>query len=201
MSRLTSAWDDAAPSYDRKSAWLERHVLASSRPWVAERARGYTLEVGVGTGLNLPHYGLDITITGIDWSPAMLALARQRIDGSPSAVELQVADAMALPFTDASFDTVVSTFTLCSVPDVRIALTEMARVLRPGGRLLLADHVASTSPIVRQLQSLMERVTIPSMNEHFCRRPSTLLEDLGFVIEERERERLGVIERVSSRHV
>lgn len=105
--------------------------------------------MAIGTGLNLPHYPAGIRLTGIEWSPAMLERARQRAATLGRDVDLQGSDARALAFPDGAFDTVVCTFSLCGIPDDRRALAEMVRVLRPGGRLLLADHVAASPWPVR----------------------------------------------------
>ena len=100
---------------------------------------------------------------------------------------------------DASFDTVLCTLGLCAIPDDRRAVTEMARVLRPGGRLLLVDHVAASASALRAVQWLYERITIPLAGEHFRRRPLIYVRELGFDVEEAERFRLGIVERVSAR--
>jgi ubiquinone/menaquinone biosynthesis C-methylase UbiE len=88
---------------------------------------------------------------------------------------------------------------LCAIPDDRRAVSEMARVLRPGGRLLLVDHVAASASALRGVQWLYERITIPLAGEHFRRRPLIYLRELGFLIEESERFKLGVVERVCAR--
>jgi ubiquinone/menaquinone biosynthesis C-methylase UbiE len=125
----------------------------------------------------------------------MLALARER----GRTATLRQADAHALPFADAAFDTVVCTLGLCAIPDPKKAVAEMARVLRPGGLLILVDHVASTWRVLRGLQWLVERVTIPLAGEHFLRRPLVLVEALGLDIEQRERFAAGLVERLTAR--
>jgi SAM-dependent methyltransferase len=100
-------------------------------------------------------------------SPAMLAIARRQASQLDHPVELREADADALPFPDASSDTLVCTFSLCAIPDERGAIAEMYRVLRPSGHLLLADHVAASTWPVRAVQRLLRVVTIPTGGEHF----------------------------------
>ena len=129
----------------------------------------------------------------------MLEHAERRAAASGRKVTLQVGDAHRLEFPDASFDTVVCTFSLCAIPDERRAIAEMWRVLRPGGQLLLADHVVSTSAPVRLLQRLLEVVTIPIGGENFRRRPIVHVRDQGFAIEQQERFKLGIVERVAAR--
>jgi len=196
--RLQRYWDRQADSYDRQMGFAERHLFADTRAWVCGQARGETLEVAIGTGLNLPHYPADVGLTGVEWSPAMLAVAERRAARLSRAARLQVGDARALPFANASFDTVVCTFALCGIPDERLALAEMARVLRAGGRLLLADHVASAVLPVRMLQAAADAVSVPLAGEHFRRRPVHRLPDLGLRVERQERLRLGIIERVAA---
>lgn len=103
---------------------------------------------------------------------------------------------MALSFPDASFDSVVFSFSLCGVPEVRGALLEGLRVLRPGGALLMADHVVSTSRPVRVLQRVGEVVTLPLFGEHFTRRPSLVARELDIEIVAIERLGRGAIERL-----
>lgn len=206
MARRTRSdvWDRHAPRYDAATAWVERRFLAEGRRWACPRATGRTLEVGVGTGANLGHYPPGIEVIGIDPSAGMLAQAREKVArekgarstaGAP-AVELLLADVGDLPFEDGTFDSVVATYVLCCVPDLPLALTEIVRVLRPGGQLLLADHVRSTVWPVRLAQRALEAVTIPRQEEHFTRRPAALLEGVGLQIVESSRVTLGVLERV-----
>jgi ubiquinone/menaquinone biosynthesis C-methylase UbiE len=192
-------WDKHSASYDREMRFFDRVLFKDSRAWVCSQAVGETLEVGVGTGLNLPFYPGAVRLTGIDLSPAMLAIARRQAGHLDPSIELREADAHALPFADGSFDTVVCTFSLCAIPDDRRAVAEMYRVLRPAGRLLLADHVAGSSWPVRAVQRLLEIFTIPMGGEHFLRRPSMQLRAEGFEIEQQERFKLGIVERVAAR--
>ena len=135
-------------------------------------------------------------MVAVDISPGMLAQATAKAARQGTPVVFVQADAQRLPFPDDTFDAVVSTFSLCGVPDERVAVAEMARVLRPGGSLLLADHVASTSWWLRAGQRLLELVTIPLHNEHFTRRPRPVVEELGLRIIDGNRSRFGVIERL-----
>lgn len=196
--RLRRAWDRHANSYDRSMAFAERRLFADTRDWVVRRARGRTLEVAIGTGLNLPHYRTNLDLVGVEWSAAMLTLATRRAATLGQPVRLVQGDAAALPFPAETFDSVVCTFGLCAVPDDSQVLAESVRVLRPGGRLLLADHVASSVAPVRGLQAMADLVTVPWQGEHFRRRPADLLPGLGLVVEESDRFRLGVIERLAA---
>lgn len=197
--RLRRKWDRYAGSYDQEMGFLDRRLFGDSRDWVCSRATGQTLEVAIGTGLNLAHYPDGVRLTGVDWSPAMLAIARRRAGELGHDVDLRRGDAQDLEFPDASFDTVVSTFSLCAIPDDRLALREMARVLRPGGLLLLADHVEAARWDARAAQRLIELVTVPLSGEHFRRRPSNHVWAMGFTVEEHQRFKLGIVERLAAR--
>jgi len=115
--------------------------LVPYRQRVAGAATGRVLELGIGPALNLPFYGPEVrSVIGIDPSPALLSMAGARRLDVPFPVDLLEGSAEALPLDDASMDTVVTTWTLCSVPDPIRALQEAVRVLRPGGRLLFVEH-------------------------------------------------------------
>ena len=197
--RWRQYWDKHSKSYDKQMGFFDRHLFGDSRSWICSRATGDTLEVGIGTGLNLPFYGEQVSLTGIDFSAAMLAIARQRAAHLGRQAELREADALALPFPDASFDTVVCTFSLCAIPDDRRAVAEMTRVLRPRGLLLLADHVAAAASPARAVQHVMDLITIPLQGEHFTRRPLRHVQAQGLQVEERERFKLGITERLAAR--
>jgi ubiquinone/menaquinone biosynthesis C-methylase UbiE len=145
------------------------------------------------------HYPDDVTLTGIDLSEQMLVIARDRADELGRKVELRQGNAHQLPFDDAVFDTVVCTFGLCAIPDLDAAVAEMIRVLRPGGRLILVDHVVSPSRVGRGVQRLIEAVTIPLGGEHLRRRPLTKLRHTELEVEERERFKAGIVERLVAR--
>ena len=197
--RLRRYWDKHARSYHQQMGFFERHLFRDSRQWICSQATGEVLEVAIGTGLNLAHYPDGVALTGIEWSPTMLDLARRRAEHLDQSVDLRLGDAQALEFPNARFDTVVCTFSLCAIPDDRKALDEMARVLRPGGLLLLADHVAATAWYARAGQRLIELITIPVGGEHFRRRPLTHVTALGFSIERHDRFTLGIVERLAAR--
>lgn len=197
-SRWQRYWDRLAPGYDHRMGVWERAFFADTRAWIGSRASGRVLEVAVGTGLNLPHYPPEAEVTGIDFSPAMLTIARKRAAELGRHAELHTGSAELLEFPDASFDTVVCTFSLCAIPDDRRAVAEMVRVLRPGGRLLLADHIVGGSPLVRALQWMIERYSVPRHGEHFRRRPFELVLAAGLRVHERDRFGYGVVERLAA---
>jgi ubiquinone/menaquinone biosynthesis C-methylase UbiE len=199
VDRLRRYWDKHARHYDRQMAFWERRLFPDGRQWVCSRASGDVLEVAVGTGGNLRHYPGDVRLTGVELSPEMLRLARQEAERLGRAVDLRLGDAQALELPDAAFDTVVCTMSLCAIPDQRRAIAEMKRVLRPGGRLLLLDHIVGEPWWVRAIQWLLERLTVPLQGEHLRRRPLLQVQAEGFEVERRERSKLGLIERLSAR--
>jgi ubiquinone/menaquinone biosynthesis C-methylase UbiE len=129
-------------------------ATASLRAEVAGGARGKTLEIGAGTGLNFRHYPAGAKVVAIEPAPGMHARAarRARAPEVRASVEVSDANALRLPFADAQFDTVVASFVLCSVKDLDTALAEVRRVLVPGGAFRLVEHVASPDPSMRAWQ-------------------------------------------------
>lgn len=188
-----------APKYDEESGSAERWFFGSEhRGWACGRAIGGTLEVAIGTGLNLAKYPPDVCLTGIDITPEMLALARVRASDLGRPVALCESDAQALPFPDNTFDTVLSTYSMCSVPDEGRAVLEMKRVLKAGGRLILVDHVRSSVAPIYWIQRLMELAPSRGKRE-LTRRPITHVLAAGLRIEETDRSRAGMIERLAAR--
>src|SRR5438552_3105525 len=147
--RVRRYWDSHAPGYDREMAFMERILFEDGRQWVCSKATGDVLEVAIGTGRNLPFYSPNVRLTAIEFSPAMLEIASRRAAELGRPVDLRLGDAQALDLPDAAVDTVVCTLSLCGIPDERRALREMKRVLRPGGRLILLDHIVASPACAR----------------------------------------------------
>ncbi len=184
MSRLFAA------IYDPFMRSTEQACLSRWRADLLTQASGDVIELGAGTGVNLPFYGSQVTrLVLTEPDGHMRAKLRTRAGLRP-AVDVRAASADALPFDDATFDTVVSTLVLCSVPDVGRALAEVRRVLRPGGRLLFLEHVAADDRPARlawqrRLEPLWCRV---AGNCHLTRRTDEEIRAAGFVVEEQIRE-------------
>jgi ubiquinone/menaquinone biosynthesis C-methylase UbiE len=196
LDRTRRFWDQFAGRYDHRIEPTERMLFPGGREWACAQADGDVLEVAVGTGRNLPYYRRVQSLTGIDLSPGMLAVARHRALALGIYADLRVGNAEALEFGDATFDTVVCTISLCNIPDDRAAIKEMYRVLKPGGRLVLLDHVASDRTWLRVGQWLLEQVTRRTNGDYQTRRPLPLVEAQGFVVSHSERSRLGWVERL-----
>ncbi|MGQ0773769.1 MAG: class I SAM-dependent methyltransferase [Pseudonocardiales bacterium] len=198
VARLRRRWERYAPRYDRDMGFFERLQFGGGRAWVCSQASGDVLEVAIGTGRNLAFYPAEVRLTGIDFSPAMLGIARKRATELGREVDLREGDAQALEFPDASFDTVVCTLALCGVPDHRAVIAEMHRVLRPGGKLLLLDHIGSHHRLIRLGQQLLEKLTVRLLGDYQTRRPLPLVEQAGFVIQRQERLKAGTVERLTA---
>ncbi len=197
-TRVRQIYDHVAGRYDRGIALSEKILFRDGRRWVAAQAQGAVLEVGIGTGRNLPFYPPDVRLTGVDLSAAMLQIAWRRARALGRAVALCAGDAQALPFPDAWFDTVVITLTLCTVPDERRAVREAYRVLRPGGRLFLLEHVRSPIWPVQIVQRALEPLARWLMADHLLRAPLDDLPAAGFVIDQVERYGWGIVERIAA---
>ena len=196
--RVRHIYDRLAPGYDRVIRVAEKLLFRDGRQWVCSQARGDVLEVAVGTGRNLPFYPESVRLTGIDLSPAMLEIARARARCLGRKADLRLGDAQALEFPESAFDTAVFTLALCSIPDERAALAEVKRVLRPGGSVLLLEHVRSPVGPVRAVQRLLEPLCVHFEADHLLREPLDPLRAEGFEIRRVERSRLGIVERAAA---
>jgi len=182
--------------YQRISAFYDlMEVLPERRyhPW-RERLWSlvegpHVLEVGVGTGKNMPYYPEGLRITGIDLTPGMLARIQERAAKMELDVSLNLGDMQALEFPDATFDSAVATFVFCSVPDPVLGLHELQRAVKPGGQIVLMDHVRSEQPLLGVLMDIFNpaavRMTGANINRRTVENVSTSrlsiehVEDLG----------------------
>lgn len=164
---------------------MNTKAMKDERRRCLESITGTVLEVGFGTGLNLPHYPREVTkVVGVDPSETSARLARKRIAASPFPVELIGLSAEKLPLPDASVESIVSTFTLCTIPDVAGALLEMRRVLLPGGRFYFVEHGRADDPRVERWQRRLNSIQQAVFGGcHLNRHISALIEEAGFEIE------------------
>lgn len=183
--RTRRRWNREAARYDGRR--LERAVIRDTRALLCAGARGRTLDVAVGTGHDLEFLPPEVTITGLDLSPEMLARARERAEELGRPVTFVEGDAQDLPFDDGSFDSVVCTLSMCAIPDQRAALAEMYRVLVPGGRLLMVDHIEYARFPMRWIERL---------REYPRGRPRDLAVEAGFVVGHHDRLVFGLVERL-----
>lgn len=161
------------------------------RERVIPAARGRVVEIGLGSGLNLRFYDpakVD-TVIGVDPAGEMLTKAVRRTAGLAFPVEMAAVEGESLPFEAESADTVVVTYSLCTIPSPEQALAEMRRVLKPGGHLLFAEHGASPDTGVARWQGRLDRWVWPALAGgcHLSRHPDRLIEEAGFAFERLER--------------
>jgi len=164
---MRSIWERRAKLYDFcEGSDLRRGVHKKA---LFGRIRGRTLFLAIGTGIDIPHLPAGPPIVAIDISRAMLKKSRRRAEAFGGNLQLVQGDAMSLCFRDGSFDTIVTSCTMCSVPDPAAVFDELYRVLRPDGRLLMFEHMQSTNPIlgaVLDLMTMMTRRRGTQMNRH-----------------------------------
>ena len=151
-------WDNAAKSFDIMNSGIELRYGEKKREWFS-RSEGRTLLVAVGTGLDLQYFSPEQKVVGIDISSKMLEKAKVKSNDLASDTELVRADAQMLGFADNSFDSVVTSCTFCSVPDPVAGLKEIRRVMKPGGKLLMFEHVRSNIFWMGPMMDLLTKVT------------------------------------------
>jgi ubiquinone/menaquinone biosynthesis C-methylase UbiE len=181
-----------AAMYDRMLAGPEAAGLHARRETLLAGASGRVLEIGAGTGANLALYGPGVeSLTVTEPEAPMARRLERRIAEQSRPVELVQASAEDLPFSDGSFDTVVSTLVLCTVRDQQRALRELRRVLAPGGRLLFIEHVRSEQPRLARWQDRLNRVNAVMGRGCNCNR-ATLdgIRAAGFTVEDVEADEL-----------
>ena len=197
LDRIRHTYGRLSTTYDRSAGRWDRILgLDAGRRWVCTRAQGEVLEVGVGTGLSLPHYNPDIRLTAIDLTPEMLDRAEARAADLGIAAQFRVGDAQALEVDSGTVDTVIFTLSLCTIPAPRRAIAEAWRVLRAGGQLLLIEHVRSPNPVVRAGQRFLDPLFRRLEADNLLREPLEHVRQQGFHVEELERSALGIVERL-----
>ncbi|HEV3259773.1 MAG TPA: class I SAM-dependent methyltransferase [Gemmataceae bacterium] len=172
---------------------MDRPFLAKHRQQLLATVYGEVLEIGFGTGLNLPHYPAQVRrITTVDPNAGMQRLAQRRVRRSKIEVDQRVLSGERLPFEHDRFDCAVSTFTLCSIKDVNQALSEVYRVLKPAGKFLFLEHGLSPEPTVQKWQHRLNWLEMRfadgchldrNMNELVAARPFSSIEIEGFYLE------------------
>jgi ubiquinone/menaquinone biosynthesis C-methylase UbiE len=205
LQRIARIYDEQAPSWDRREGRGENLVLGRAyRERLARMLDGNVLEIGVGTGetlrrLQAANFPID-SYTGIDVSTGMLAQASKYIEPSPFPVTLQQMNAENLTsFPDNAFDTVTASLVLCTVPNPEAALREMARVVKPEGKIVLIEHVLAKNPLVRTAMKALAPVQRRHMACHIDRRTDRMLRDLGFRVERDESRVLGIVHLMVAR--
>ncbi len=193
-------YDRIAPVYDAMAWFAERFRFSKWRPELWQSVEGKTiLEVGVGTGKNFAYYPNNLNITALDISPKMLQQAARRAGELNVDVELVEGDAQALPFEDDSFESAVTSFVFCSVPDPVQGLRELCRVLQPGGQLLMLEHVLSEKPVIHTLMKWFDFVPYRVWGAHINRQTVENVRIAGFEPVEDTDLSLDIIKRIEAR--
>lgn len=181
--KIREQYDRIANRYDAVD-WV---IPAAWRKQATSLAYGRVLEVGVGTGLNLPYYSERCQeIVGIDLSPGMLVRATEKAKHSKMPVRLALMDVQDLSLQSASFDCALVAFVFCTVPDPAQGLRECFRVLKPGGKLILLEHMGSDKPWLRKIMNWLNPLTVRLMGDHINRRTACLTVEAGFLPESAE---------------
>jgi ubiquinone/menaquinone biosynthesis C-methylase UbiE len=180
-----------ATFYDRMTAGTERAGLAERRRDLLANASGKVLEIGAGTGLNLPHYPPAVEVVFTEPEAPMARRLERKLAQANRRAAVTLAPAEALPFADDSFDTVVCTLVLCTVSDPAKALSEIARVLRPGGQLLFLEHVRADDPGLARWQDRLAPLWRRFGHGCNCNRPTpSLIEGSALSLEQIEQDEL-----------
>jgi phosphatidylethanolamine/phosphatidyl-N-methylethanolamine N-methyltransferase len=199
-ARTRARYDRLARVYDRMEARIETRRFGRWRALLWSRVQGErVLEIGVGTGKNLAYHPSGARVTAIDLSPKMLERAEQEAARLDSSVTLQLADAQALPFPDASFDTVVATFVFCSVPDPVLGLRETRRVLKPDGQLLLLEHMLSANRLLRLMMRAINPVVVRLMGANINRETLRNVERVDFRVHQVESLMGDIVKLIEAR--
>ncbi len=159
--KIRQRYDRLAPWFDSLEGFLEGLIFRRLRKKLWAQIQGeHVLEVGVSTGKNFAFYPTDARMTAIDFSPKMLAQAQRKRERKQLDVHLDLMDVERLYYADNSFDTVIASFVFCSVPHPRRGLKELYRVLKPGGQLLLLEHVLSSNKLIARLMNLLNPLIV-----------------------------------------
>ncbi len=176
-------YDRVARTYDLEQALPDRFGLGRLRKSLWSRVGpGEILEVGVGTGRNFRHYPPRIRVTAIDLSPEMLRRADARARREHAGVDLRLMDVQKLEFPDETFDSVLGSFVFCSVPDPILGLSEVLRVLKPGGHVLLLEHVRSANALLGRVMDVLNPFVVRISGANINRRTVENVSFAGFEI-------------------
>ncbi len=191
-----SIFDSISSLYDRGMMPLELLILRRLRRQIFPTLHGEVLELGIGTGVNLPLYNSHTSMTGLDASAEMLSWAARRVDGAP--LDLVQGDTQRLPFANGCFDVVAASLLFCSVVDPARGLTEARRVLRPGGQLMLLEHARGRG-LGRWLTDLLHPIW-HAWSRSCClnRETAQTVSRVGFNVQNVERHVLGIFQVIEA---
>lgn len=205
LTRVAAIYDAIAPTWDGRQGLVERILMGKAmRASLARYLAGDVLEIGTGTGAMLPFLKATssdaiASLTGTDLSHGMLMEARETARSLGQPVALVRMNASTLAFADATFDTVTTSLTLCTVPDPARALREMARVLKPEGRIVLLEHVRAPNPLIALSQRVLTPLQVRMLGCHLDRPTDRLVRDLGFRVEHEETHFFAIFRLIVAR--
>ena len=189
-----------APVYDLMEGLVERSRYSRWRELLWGKVKGNRiLEVGVGTGKNFPYYPANTEITAIDFSEKMLNRAKKKAEKQNVKASLQQMDVQNVSFEDNTFDTVVAAFVFCSVPDPIKGLQEVKRVCKPGGKILLLEHVLSANRVIARIMSLVNPIVVRVMGPNINRRTVENVANSGLRLENVTALAAGIFKLIEAR--
>ena len=195
---IKKRYDRIAPYFEGLESVMEGLFFKNWRTKLWAKVDGYhILEVGVGTGKNFDYYPANARITAIDFSQEMLKQADHKKARKNTSVELNLMDAQSLSFADNSFDTVIGSFVFCSVPMPIKGLKELYRVCKPGGQVLLLEHVLSSKPVIAKVMNFINPAIVALVGANINRNTVKNVKACGFAsvrVDERSGDIIKLIE-------
>ncbi|MDD5631490.1 MAG: class I SAM-dependent methyltransferase [Methylococcales bacterium] len=195
---IKKRYDRIAPYFEGLEAVMEGLFFKNWRKRLWAKVEGHhILEVGVGTGKNFDYYPADARITAIDFSPEMLKQAAHKKARKAVSVELELMDAQSLVFADNSFDAVIGSFVFCSVPLPMKGLKELYRVCKPGGQVILLEHVLSSNPFIAKVMNFINPAIVALVGANINRNTVKNVKSCGFAsvrVDERSGDIIKLIE-------
>lgn len=190
--KIKARYNRVAKVFDYMESHMQNMIPSDFTDKAFSKLYGKVLEVGVGTGRNLPYYPQGCEVTAIDFSSKMLEIAKKNIGKAPFPVKLLEMDAQNMTFPDNSFDCVINTCVFCSVPDPIKGLQEIKRVCKPGGTIIMIEHVRSKNPVIGLMMDILNPVVVNVIGANINRNTVDNIQKAGIKVKELE-EKFGKI--------
>jgi ubiquinone/menaquinone biosynthesis C-methylase UbiE len=200
--KIIHKYDRIAPFYDRLEGGLEKLFFKRWRKRLWDKVKGNDiLEVGVGTGKSFDYYPTNARMTAIDFSEKMLNQAKnkRRRHNHNTVIEMEVMDVQSLAYADNSFDTITASFVFCSVPLPMKGLQELYRVCKPGGQVLLLEHVLSSNPIMARMMKIMNPLVVWLIGANINRKTVKNVQACGFekvIVDPESKDMIKIIQAI-----